>query len=72
MTELEALANRVHRLETQNRMFKRAGISAVGVVVIALVMGQTGEKQQVFPTKVVEAEECVLRDKEGKERGRLI
>ena len=69
MTELEALANRVPRLETQNRWFKRAGVSAVGVVTIALVMGQAGAKQQAPATKVVEAEKFVLRDKDGRQRG---
>ena len=52
---LEALANRVSKLEAQNRRLKKAGIASVVVAAAVFAMGQAPAK------KVIEANEFVLQ-----------
>jgi hypothetical protein len=56
---LEALADRVAKLEAQNRRLKKVVAAAI------IAMGQAPEK------KVIEANEFVLQDASGKMRARL-
>jgi hypothetical protein len=63
---LESLAERVKRLERQNRLFKALAIGAVAVLAAVVCMGQ------VAAPKVVEAEKFVVRDGDGNERARLV
>jgi hypothetical protein len=62
---LEALADRVAKLEAQNRRLKKAGIASFIVAAAVIAMGQAPEK------KVIEANEFVLQDASGKMRARL-
>jgi hypothetical protein len=62
---LEALANRVAKLEAQNRRLKRAGIASLVIVSSIIAMGQASTR------KVIEANEFVLRDASGIARARL-
>jgi len=62
---LQALADRVRRLETQNRRMKFAGFFAAIVASALLVMGQART------SRVVEASEFRLIDANGKTRARL-
>jgi hypothetical protein len=62
---LECLAARVTKLETQNRRLKCTG-AALAVLVAALaVMGQAQ------PARIIDANEFVLKDKSGVARARL-
>ena len=62
---VQALTDRVRKLEVQNRRFKMAGFAAVLLASGVLLMGQTrGER-------VVEASEFHLVDAKGKTRARL-
>jgi hypothetical protein len=64
--ELSVIFARLDALERQNRRFKRIGTTIVLLAVSAtLLMGQART------TKVLEANEFVLRDPSGKIRGRL-
>jgi hypothetical protein len=62
---LEALTDRVAKLEAQNRRLKKAGIASFIVAAAIIAMGQAPEK------KVIEANEFVLQDASGKMRARL-
>jgi hypothetical protein len=62
---LEALTNRVAKLESQNRNLKKAGIASIIAATVVIAMGQAPTK------KVVEANEFVLQDASGKTRARL-
>jgi hypothetical protein len=62
---LEALANRVVKLEAQNRRLKKAGIASFIVAAAVMAMGQAPAN------KVVEAQKIVLRGSGGEERGEL-
>ena len=64
-SSLEALANRVAKLEAQNRRLKKAGIASFIVAAAVIAMGQAPAK------KVIEANEFVLQDASGKTRARL-
>jgi hypothetical protein len=64
-SSLEAIANRVAKLEAQNRRLKKAGIASFIVACAVIAMGQAPTK------KIVEANEFVLQDASGKTRARL-
>jgi hypothetical protein len=65
MTELEAVIERVGKLERQNRRMKRAGAVALILATAVFLMGQGASK------KTVEANEFILKDASGKVRGRF-
>jgi len=56
---VQALAERVTRLEAQNRRFRKAGIAALVVASAVAVMGQART------SRVLEANEFVLKDNSG-------
>jgi hypothetical protein len=65
-SNLEALANRVARLEAQNRRLKKAGIAVALLASTVVVMGQA-------PTsKVIEANEFHVKDANGRVRAKLL
>jgi len=67
-TDMESLGKRLSRLERENRWLKRiGGITLLGVAAVVL-MGQAAPRKV---TKVIEAEEFILRDGTGKVRARL-
>lgn len=59
------LAQRLDRLECENRRLKRAGVVALAVTASMLLMGQ------VTSNKVLEAEQFMLTDSKGRNRGGL-
>lgn len=63
--ELQAITERVQKLERENRWLKRAGLSVLMLAAAALLMGQAR------PSRTVEANEFVLKDAVGKVRARL-
>lgn len=62
---LHALAERVAKLEAQNRRLKQAGIAALILTSAAVLMGQTQTSQ------VLEANAFHLKDADGRVRARL-
>jgi len=56
---LESLANRVVKLEVQNRRLKKVGVISFIVATVVIAMGQAPAK------KVIEANEFVLKDASG-------
>ena len=68
-TDTEYFAQRLQRLEQENRRFKRAGFLALVGISMLFVMGQTTKGKQA--PKVVEAQAFVVRDASGKMRGAL-
>ena len=64
---IDALAGRVKTLERENRLWRWGG----GFSLIAGLVIMTGGAQRANDPKVVEAEQFVVRDKDGKERARL-
>src|SRR3989441_9612261 len=60
------LAQRIERLERQNRLFKGAAMAVVLAIVAVVVMGQAAPR-----TSTVEAQKFVLKDKTGKIRAVL-
>ncbi len=63
--EYEALVNRIGKIECENRRMKRAGLALVILSATLVLMGQSQA------TKVVEANEFVLKDASGHMRARL-
>lgn len=63
--DLHALAERVAKLEAQNRRLKQAGIAALVLASAAVLMGQTQTR------RVLEANEFHLKDADGSVRARL-
>lgn len=63
--DLEDLRHRLEKLEEQNRHFKRLGVAGLIGLTLLLVMGQAPA------TKIVEANQFVLRDDGGNVRARL-
>src|SRR3974377_2102646 len=62
--ELQAIADRIEKLEKQNRRIKRGGVTLFVAVSALVLMGQT------MPTPhVVEAQKFVLKDASGNVRG---
>jgi len=66
--QIQNLGIRVERLEAQSRRIKLIAGAVVVVLSVLLVAGQTSVKQP-RTSRVVEAEEFILRDKNGKKRG---
>ncbi len=64
-SSIEALANRVAKLEVQNRRLKKAGIASFIVAAAVIAMGQAQT------SKVIEANAFHLKDASGKVRVRL-
>ena len=64
-TEWTDVLKRLERLERQNRRLKQIGASALAVIAALVLMGQAPA------TRIVEANAFVLKDAEGKMRGRL-
>ena len=64
-TTLQALADRVNKLEVQNRRLKLAGVAVVIMASAVLLMGQARS------SRAVEASEFRLIDTNGKTRARL-
>ena len=62
---VQALADRVSRLETQNRRLKMAGLAFVTLASALLLMGQTRS------SRLMEASEFRLTDANGRTRARL-
>ena len=61
------LTERVETLERENRRWKRGG----GFVLIASLVVVIGGAERADDPKVVEADQFIVRDKDGKERVRL-
>jgi hypothetical protein len=65
--KIDALAERVERLERENRRWRwGAGLGLIAGLVVTI-----GGAQRINEAKVVEAEQFIIRDKDGKERARL-
>jgi len=62
------MAQRMDRLERENRRFKWIGVLVLVGIAALMMMGQAKPSEVA---KVIEAEQFVLRDKNGKERGFL-
>src|SRR5437764_8094461 len=65
--QLVAISERLNRLERENRRLKRGG--ALALVAVAL-LAAGGAKLAEVP-KVIETEQLILRDSNGKMRARL-
>ncbi len=65
---METLARRLDRVERENRRLKQAGVIALAVIAVVVLMGQATQGKVA---KVIEAEKFVLRDADGKGRARL-
>jgi hypothetical protein len=65
-SSLETLANRVTKLEAQNRRLKKAGIASLVVFAAIIAMGQMPAK------KVIEANGFVLTDRNGRRLAELV
>jgi hypothetical protein len=65
--KIDALAERIERLERENRRWRwGSGLAMIGGLVVMI-----GGAQKASDPKVVEAEGFIVRDKDGKERVRL-
>jgi hypothetical protein len=67
MNEL-TMESLVRRVERENRRLKQAGVIALAVIAVVVLMGQATQGKVA---KVIEAEKFVLRDADGKGRARL-
>ena len=65
---METLAQRLDRVEVENRRLKRAGVGALAVIAAVVLMGQATPPKA---PKVVEADEFLLRDAKGNVRAML-
>jgi hypothetical protein len=65
--KIDALAERIERLERENRRWRWGS----GLALIAGLVVMIGGAQRANDPKVVEAEGFIVRDKDGKERVRL-
>jgi hypothetical protein len=64
---IDALAERVERLERENHRWRWGAGVLLTCCLVAMITGA----RRADDTKVVEAEQFVVRDKDGKERARL-
>jgi hypothetical protein len=64
---IDALAERVERMERENRCWRWGA----GLTVMASLIVTTAGAQRANEPKVVEAESIIVRDKDGNERARL-
>jgi hypothetical protein len=62
---MQAVLERLEKLERQNRRLKQAGTAVLIVTALLALMGQAS------PKKTIEANEFILRDDSGNVRGRL-
>ncbi len=65
---MQTLERRLDRVERENRRLKQVGVVVLAVIAAVMLMGH-GAPRKV--AKVVEAEKFVLRDADGRVRGRL-
>ena len=66
-TKSDTLAERIERLERENYRWK----CGAGLALVASLVAIVGGAQRANEAKVVEAEQFIVRDREGKERVRL-
>ena len=66
--DLQAVVERLGKVEKQNRRLKSVGIAVLVLVSAVLVIGQTVPKERIL----LEAEAFILRDKNGNVRGGLL
>ena len=66
--DLQAVAERLGKVEKQNRRLKSVGIAVLVLVSAVLVIGQTVPKERIL----LEAEAFILRDKNGNIRAGLM
>ena len=64
-TELNDVLKRLEKLERQNRRLRQTGAAALVVIAALVLMGQTSAR------RTVEANEFILKDTEGRVRGKL-
>lgn len=64
-SEMQAILDRLEKVEKQNRRLKRVGFAVLVLVTAVLAMSQAR------PNRVVEAEQFILKDANGKTRGEL-
>ena len=64
-TDLQAVLERLEKLEKQNRWLRRVGAMFLILAASVLLMGQAA------PKRTVEANEFILKDANGKKRARL-
>ncbi|MFO7945970.1 MAG: hypothetical protein R6V19_04065 [Armatimonadota bacterium] len=64
----KALAERVERLERQNRWLKIGAAVVAAIMVVAVLMGQTPEEKTIEADKI-KVESLQIVDAEGKRRG---
>lgn len=72
MEEQQELAERVRRLERQNRSWKIGGIAAIAALAVSLTASAWAQERRAempFRTATVEAEHFVLKDGSGATRG---
>ncbi|HYB62585.1 MAG TPA: hypothetical protein VEH50_14035 [Methylomirabilota bacterium] len=65
VSDLQALADRVEKLERQNRWFKRGGLALALIASCLFVMAQ------VAPIRTIEADDFILKDSKGMKRAEL-
>jgi len=70
---IEALSQRVARLERQNRRLRQAGVTALLAFAAIFLMGQAKSSRtaQVSVAKALEAGKLILKDGRGKKRAEL-
>lgn len=62
------VTQRLDRLERENRKLKLAGVATLIAITAVVLMGQATPKREA---KVIEAEQFILKDSEGRHRGGL-
>jgi hypothetical protein len=63
--EMQAIVQRIEKLEAENRRLKRVGLAVAVLTAVVFGMAQTK------PSQTVEAKEFILKDKLGRERAAL-
>jgi hypothetical protein len=69
--ELRLILERLDAVERQNRRMKRTGMATAGIIAAIVLMGQAQPETPPAPkkNKVVEAEQFIVRDAKGRQRG---
>ena len=65
--DLQAVVERLGKVEKQNRRLRSVGIAVLVLVSAVLAIGQTVPKERIL----LEAEAFILRDKNGNDRAQL-